>query len=74
MNPTILIVLFVATSADPSATGKAAEAYARQERLGERLDAYYHTHFDEGQRKKLGFLASAATFVAERRVVLRWEF
>jgi hypothetical protein len=74
MNPSLLIVFLVASSNDPAATSSAAQAYAAQERIGERLDAYYRVSFDEQERHKLGMLATATQVFAERRIVLRWEF
>jgi hypothetical protein len=74
MSPSIFVVMLVASSSDPSATGKAAQAYAAQERVGERLDAYYRLSFSETSRHRLGMIASATQMLAEKRVVLRWEF
>ncbi len=74
MSPSIFIVLLVASSSDPTATSQAAQAYAAQERVGETLDAYYRLSFSEGNRHRLGVLASATQMISERKIVLRWEF
>lgn len=74
METSIFVIAIIATQGSGYATEQAANAYARQNHLDERLDKYSRTLTTPATRAKLDNVGTVLLAVVNRQVVFKWEF
>lgn len=74
MEALFVVVAIAASQGNPDVSRSVTEAYVKQTKLDEALEAYQARLINESTRRQVSRIAAVARVGIERRVLLQWTF
>lgn len=74
MNELLFVVAVVVSQNHPDASQKITEAYIKQTKIDEALEAYQQRLISESTRRQVSRIATVARVGLERQVTFKWTF